>query len=85
MRNCRKEALVNIGKNEPCVLLRSLKWRCANSICEMDVWSERLSFFSFSYRQCHLMFSLMIVIEGQKNSKDFLETKLGKIIIETSM
>lgn len=30
------------------------------------------------------MFSLMISIEGQKNSKDILETKLGKIIIETS-
>lgn len=57
---------------------------CADSISEMDVWSERLNFFSFSYGRWNLTFLLMISIEGQKNSKDYFETKLGKIIIENS-
>lgn len=69
------------------MLIKSLKWMCADSISETDVWSERLSLhlFSFSYGQCHFIFSLMISIEGQKNSRNFFETKLGQIInIETS-
>lgn len=45
----------------------------------MSIWSKGLS-QDESYGQFQLMFSLVNSIEWQKNSNNFVETKLGGII-----